>query len=168
MATQWTIFKQYAFFMSENCPKCLPTLYLLLPAAAVLWTNTNVARYLLPHRCRSMFTFYQHILSLAVWTPNSHAHWLHMVHHLGCLYKLHRAEHIYHFRLPCLFTAFFFSSRWTSHCFFRSFFFFRFFVFNFIISRFAYYVFHARWKTKRYQFSHKCIHQIHVCEIKPE
>lgn len=67
-----------------------------------------------------------------------------------CLYKLHSAKRIYHFRTPCFVYRIFFT-RWTSCAFFVLMFF---FFFCCIISRFmCFRVFRARWKTKPYQFS---------------
>lgn len=89
MATQWMVFKHYAFFMSENRPTRSPTLS-IGDAASV----RTAERQQVPaaHRWRSVFTFYQQF-GVCVPLLNAQSHrsvgsiWS---LHLGCLYKLHR------------------------------------------------------------------------------
>lgn len=68
MATQWMIFKHYAFFMSEIVRKRSPLLSIGSAAAAATRTRPRTTCCLVgsAYRWRSMFTCFINILCLAV------------------------------------------------------------------------------------------------------
>lgn len=133
--------------MSENVQTvCLLSIAVSAAAAAavasVLWGDTNEAGtvYLLPAVPLPLHVYILSTFCHSLLSAQSHV-WLHMAHHLACLYKLHRWNIFTIFALcacvcvclcvyvwMCLFGDFF-PVRWTSFAFLPVFHYFAFYVF---------------------------------------